>query len=295
MVNSMTGFAAGSGQFGPYAWTCEIRSVNGRGLDLRLRVPDWVDGLEKALRDKMGKALTRGTVNVAIKISRNDEIGAPRINTEQLGHVIAALRDIEEAAMASDLSLTPANPTEILAMRGVMDTSAPDDETADLRAALIAHMDEVFAEFIAARAAEGAQVADMLLGQVNTIDTLVKRAEAIWQERADHRRQAVTDMVTAVLTDTEIDKSRLEQELALLAIKQDVSEEIDRLKAHVETAHGLIASKVASGRKLDFLTQEFNREANTLCSKAQYIQLTEIGLDLKATIDQMREQVQNVE
>ncbi len=295
MVNSMTGFAAGSGQFGPYSWTCEIRSVNGRGLDLRLRVPDWIDGLEKALRDKMGKALTRGTVNLSIKISRNDDIGAPRINTEQLAHVITALRDIEEAAMAANLSLTPANPTEILAMRGVLDTSAPDDETTALRTAIVKHLDEVFAEFVAARGAEGAQVADMLRGQVKTIDTLVKRAETIWQDRADHRRQAVKDMVTSVLTDTEIDKARLEQEIALLAIKQDVSEEIDRLKAHVETAGTLIAAKTASGRKLDFLTQEFNREANTLCSKAQYIQLTEIGLDLKATIDQMREQVQNVE
>ena len=295
MVNSMTGFAAGSGQFGPYSWTCEIRSVNGRGLDLRLRVPDWIDGLEKTARDKMSKVLTRGTVNVAIKISRNDEVTAPRINPEQLGHVIIALRQIEEAAMASDLSLTPANPTEILAMRGVMDTSAPDEDTKALCGAVLAHLDSVFTEFVDARSIEGAQLAEMLRGQVKTIDTLVKRAETIWQDRADHRRQYVTDMVTAVLTDTEVDKSRLEQELALLAIKQDVSEEIDRLKAHVETGMSLIDADVATGRKLDFLTQEFNREANTLCSKAQYIQLTEIGLDLKATIDQMREQVQNVE
>jgi uncharacterized protein (TIGR00255 family) len=296
MTLSMTGFAARRGQGAGCTWAWDMRGVNGKGLDLRLRLPDWIEGLEVATRAALSAALSRGNVSVTLKLTRDaGEAGALRVNAVALGSVLAALREIEAAAMAAGVTLRQASQSEVLAIRGVAEAGTEDEDTAPLRAALLADLAGLVAEFQASRAAEGAALAAVIGAQIDRIDALVTEART----EAEARRPAVADALRAALarvTDaTEADPARVAQELALIAVKQDVTEEVDRLTAHIAAARALMADRAPVGRKLDFLMQEFMREANTLCSKSQAAGLTRIGLDLKVVIDQMREQVQNVE
>src|SRR3989338_4341223 len=232
MTISMTGFAAARGQGAGHSWAWDIRAVNGKGLDLRLRVPDWIDGLELALRGELSRALQRGNVSLSLKVARDglaDGAEGMRVNTPALASVLAALHSV-------------------------------------------------------------------ITGQLDRIATLAADAATEAQARRDAAATTLRDALTRVLANAEgVDETRLAQELALIAVKNDVTEELDRLSAHVDAARLLLAESAPVGRKFDFLMQEFMREANTLCSKSQALALTRIGLDLKTVIDQMREQVQNVE
>ena len=299
MTLSMTGFAARKGQGAGHSWAWDLRSVNGKGLDLRMRLPDWVDGLELALRGELAKALGRGSVSLALKISRDageeGEAGL-RLNTAALQAALLALRAVEDHAMRIGVTLGQASAADVLAVRGVVDQGAVEVDIAALRAAILADLPALLADFNAMRAAEGAALAGILSAQIERIDNLVAQAKTAAIARQDDAAQALRDGVARLLAQTDsIDRARLAQELALLAVKTDITEEIDRLTAHLQAARALLAESGQIGRKFDFLVQEFLREANTLCSKAQSIALTRIGLDLKTVIDQMREQVQNVE
>ena len=296
MLISMTGFASGRGAIEGYAWDWELRSVNGKGLDLRLRVPDWIDGLETALRARLGKALSRGNVTLSLRVQSEARSGRLQVNETQLGDVLEAIGRIESEAMARGISLAPSRPGDILAQRGVLEAASTEADTAPLQAALLEDFEPVLAAFLDMRRGEGAALTEILNGQMDEIARLTGAAA----EAADARRADVSETLRAalarVLDNSEgADPDRVAQELALLAVKSDVTEELDRLHTHVTTARDMIATGSPIGRKLDFLTQEFNREANTLCSKAQSGALTKIGLELKTVIDQMREQVQNVE
>ena len=299
MTVSMTGFAAAKGQGAGLSWTWDIRSVNGKGLDLRLRVPDWIDGLELALRTEISKALGRGNVSLTLKVARDGlSEGAEglRVNGPALSQVLAALATVENAAMAAGVTLAQATAADVLSVRGVLDTQSPDEDTAPLRAAILSDLPALLAAFTAMRAAEGAALNAVIAAQLDRIDTLHSAATQEAAARRDTAATALRDALAKLLTQAEgIDETRLAQELALLAVKQDVAEELDRLTAHVAAARALLSDPAPVGRKFDFLMQEFMREANTLCSKAQSMALTRIGLDLKTVIDQMREQVQNVE
>ena len=299
MTLSMTGFAARKGQGAGHSWAWDLRSVNGKGLDLRLRLPDWVDGLELALRGELAKALGRGSVSLAMKITRDageeGETGL-RLNTAALQAALLALRAVEDHAMRIGVTLGQASAADVLAVRGVVDQGAVEVDLAALRTAILADLPALLADFNAMRAAEGAALAGILSAQIERIDDLVAQAKTAAIARQDEAAQALRDGVARLLAQTDsIDRARLAQELALLAVKTDITEEIDRLTAHLQAARALLAESGQVGRKFDFLVQEFLREANTLCSKAQSITLTRIGLDLKTVIDQMREQVQNVE
>ncbi|MEI6799832.1 MAG: YicC/YloC family endoribonuclease [Pseudomonadota bacterium] len=299
MPLSMTGFAARKGHGAAHAWAWDLRSVNGKGLDLRLRLPDWVDGLELALRGELAKALGRGNVSLALKISRDgaDEGEASlRLNTAALQASLMALRAVEDHAMRIGVTLGQASAADVLAVRGVVEQGAAEVDIAALRSAILADLPALLADFNAMRAAEGAALAGILSAQIDRIADLVTQAKSAALARQDEAALALRDAVARILTQTDAaDPARLAQELALLAVKTDITEEIDRLTAHLQAARALLADTGPIGRKFDFLVQEFLREANTLCSKAQSIQLTRIGLDLKIVIDQMREQVQNVE
>ena len=299
MTISMTGFAARKGQGAGHGWGWDIRSVNGKGLDLRLRVPDWIDGLELALRGELGRALQRGSVALALKVARDgmsDGAEGLRVNPPALNAVLAALSVVEAAAMAQGVTLTQATAADVLAVRGVLDVSAADIDTGPLRAAILADLPALLAEFQAMRAAEGAALNGVITAQLDRIDALVSHATTEAAARRETQPAALREALTRVLANAEgVDESRLAQELALIAVRNDVTEELDRLKAHIAAARALLADAGQVGRKFDFLMQEFMREANTLCSKAQSLALTQVGLDLKTTIDQMREQVQNVE
>ncbi|MEY8834518.1 YicC/YloC family endoribonuclease [Phaeobacter italicus] len=296
-IHSMTGFAAAQGTTGAHSWSCELRSVNAKGLDLRLRIPEWLEGFEPFVRGELGKALARGNVSMTLRINRNEDAGADlTINEAMLATVLSSMAKIEAAAKVAGVDLTPSTSAEILSQRGVLEQGNTADDPAPIVAALKGAFAAILSDFVNMRASEGAALKAVLLDQLDEIDTLQSRAADLAEARKPQMAETLRTNLARVLDNADkVDEARVAQELALLAVKADVTEEIDRLKAHVSAARDLLAKGGAVGRKLDFLMQEFNREANTLCSKAQNSDLTAIGLDLKSVIDQMREQVQNIE
>lgn len=297
MTHSMTGFATRRGAQGAHSWAWDLRSVNGKGLDLRLRVPDWIDGLEMGLRGVLGKSLVRGSVSLTLKVTRDaGGDAAMRLNMAALQSALAMLAALEDEAMSMGVTLAQASQADILCLRGVMEQGSDDTDTAPLLAALMAEFPLLVDDLVTMRADEGRALKAVVLDQLDQIDALIVQAAQEAAARRDTVAQTLRDNVRKLLqaSDT-LDEKRIEQELALLAVKADVTEELDRLRAHVQAARALMAAHDPVGRKLDFLMQEFMREANTLCSKAQAMALTRVGLDLKTVIDQMREQVQNVE
>ena len=296
MLQSMTGFAAGQGGYQSFSWSWEVRGVNAKGLDMRIRVPDWIDGLEAELRKQAGSRLKRGNVTINLRLARDEATGGQRLNTTQLDVVLSAMAGIEHEAMARGISLGPSTAAEIVALRGMLEQDEDLSEPDALRAEILKDFQGVLTSFCEMRSGEGAALLTVLGGHVDEIEALVAHAETAAEARRPKAREALKAAMAAVLDNADgVDEARLAQELALIAIKADITEEINRLRAHVTAARELIGKDGSVGRKLDFLMQEFNREANTLCSKSNDSALTAVGLDLKAVIDQMREQVQNVE
>ncbi|KMK67469.1 YicC/YloC family endoribonuclease [Puniceibacterium sp. IMCC21224] len=296
MRQSMTGFAAGQGARDGLRWTWDLRSVNGKGLDLRIRVPDWIDGLEAGLRSAITPRLSRGNVTISLRLQGSEDEGALRLCEPQLEHVLDAMTRIEADAMAAGLSLAPSTAAQIVGLRGILEQSRTETDTAALRAQLLAEFPIILDGFIAMRAAEGTAVQAVLMQQLDEIAALTEQAVNLIPGRQAEQADKLRAALARVLDNSDgADPQRVAQELALIAVKADVTEEIDRLRAHVAAGRDLLATDGPMGRKLDFLSQEFNREANTLCSKAQSVSLTAVGLQLKTVIDQMREQVQNVE
>lgn len=296
MLYSMTSFASGSGAFDAYTWTWELRSVNGKGLDLRLRVPDWIDGLEAKLRARLTQSLSRGNVSLSLRVQSEEQTGSLTVNSAQLTDVLTAMNTVEAQAMDMGLSLAPANAADVLNVRGVLEVASTEQDTGPLCAAMMVNFDALVDSFLDMRSAEGASLETVLSGQLDRIAELTGQAAKAAEARKADMADTLRAQLARVLDNSDgADEARVAQELALLSVKADVTEEIDRLGAHVQAARDLLTAGSPIGRKLDFLSQEFNREANTLCSKSQSVDLTAIGLELKTVIDQMREQVQNVE
>jgi uncharacterized protein (TIGR00255 family) len=293
-LRSMTGFARADGSAAGARWTWELRSVNGKGLDIRLRLPPGLERLELPVRERAAKKLTRGSCTFALALHRDGAEGGIRINQAALDAVIAAFDDI-----AARVHAAPPTLDGILAIRGVLETAdgeEDEDTRAKLDAALLADLDKAVDALVAARASEGEAIGRVLDGHLTRIETLAKAAEAsparTVEAIRDRLARQVQDLLDAV---PQLDPQRLHQEAVLIATRADIREELDRLFAHVEQARALMAEGGPVGRRLDFLSQEFNRESNTLCSKANDRELTMIGLDLKTVVDQLREQVQNIE
>ncbi|MGR3483433.1 YicC/YloC family endoribonuclease [Salipiger marinus] len=292
----MTGFAAQSGEFAGMRWLWEVRGVNGKGLDLRLRLPEWIEGLEPAVRAAIGARVARGNVQVTLKLQSGGDEGACDLDEAVLGRILPALRRIEAQAAAQGLVLRSSSAAEIIALRGVLATGTTVSDVAALREALMANFQSAMDQFAAMREGEGAALATVLAAQLDEISRLTRSAaEAVEARRDDQAKKLALALARVGDAAPGMDPTRVAQELALIAVKSDVTEELDRLEAHVGAARELLAAEGAVGRKLDFLMQEFNREANTLCAKSAFAALTQIGLTLKTVIDQMREQVQNVE
>lgn len=292
-LNSMTGFARldGSAAGNRFAW--ELRSVNGRGLDLRLRLPPGFDAVEVAIRRKASETLSRGNVSVNLTVTRETSAQTFRIDETLLAALIDTARRHSGTPGIRDASLDG-----LLAIRGVVEVveAGPDEETAKaFEAELIAAFGKVLSDFQASRAAEGVALSRILGEQVDEIARLVAEAEALPARTPEAIRDRLEEQLAVLLAREDIDPQRLHVEAALIATRADVREEIDRLKAHIAQARELMAGAAAVGRRLDFLAQEFNRESNTLCSKSNDTALTRIGLALKAVVDQFKEQVQNVE
>lgn len=296
MVNSMTGFASGQGASDGFSWTWEIRSVNARGLDLRLRVPDWLPGLEQKLRATVGDALSRGAVTLNLRISREEDAGQVQLDADALQGALKTLSAIELEARAAGVTLTTPTAMDLMKLPGIVLATADVTEPEKLSATVQADFAPVLADFLAMRAGEGRALEQIIAGQLDEIESLVTTAQQQAKDRLPQMEATLRDNLNRVLANADgLDEARLAQEIAVLVVKSDVTEEIDRLMTHVKAARALLATDGPCGRKFDFLMQEFNREANTLCSKSQDSALTATGLDLKAVIDQMREQIQNVE
>jgi uncharacterized protein (TIGR00255 family) len=294
MVNSMTAFATRRGGFADFSWVWDLRGVNARGLDLKLRLPEGIDGLEAAVRAAIAPRIARGSLALSLRVQRESAAAPVRLDEAQMQRILEALARVAEAAAARGLALAPASAAEVLALRGVLEAGAAPEEDPVLPH-LLPDLARLLDDFVAMRAAEGRALAAVLADQLAGVARLTEAARAAALARADQAAEAFRLALARILDAVEVDPQRVAQELALLAVKADVTEELDRLEAHVAAARALLAEGGAVGRKLDFLMQEFNREANTLCSKAGAAELTRIGLDLKAAIEQMREQIQNVE
>ncbi len=297
-LQSMTGFATREGGDARQTWRWELRSVNARGLDLRYRGPEGRDALEAAFREAAKARFARGSIAASLRLSRRDGAPAARLDAEALAAALDVARMAFAAIEEADMPAAPISVEAILAQRGVLDMSEPEPDEAERAAqdaAILADGEAALDALLEARREEGARLAAVLSERIDRIEELVAQARAAAEERDRAAGPMLRRKLDAVLEGARIDPDRLAAELALIAVKGDVREEIDRLTAHVAAARELLAAEGPIGRRFDFLTQEFNREANTLCSKADFTALTQIGLELKTVIDQMREQVQNVE
>ncbi|MEQ8379080.1 YicC/YloC family endoribonuclease [Parvibaculum sp.] len=294
-LNSMTGFARVEGTLGAARWHWELRSVNGKGLDARLRLPQGMDTLEPRLRTELARHLRRGNCQVTLTLDRTAETVPLRVNQQALRVVLEAIGELQR-----EMEVMPPRPEGILALKGVLENSEEAKEDEEGRAAfddaLVASFADAAAALAAARAQEGTKLEGVLRAQVDEIERLTGQAASSPGAMPQAVQNRLSEQLRELLgTSPALSDERLAQEVALLATKADVREELDRLTAHVAQARELMDSTEPVGRRLDFLTQEFNREANTLCSKAADVSLTRIGLGLKAVIDQFREQIQNVE
>jgi uncharacterized protein (TIGR00255 family) len=293
-IKSMTGFARSDGALGALGWHWEAKSVNGRGLDVRVRLAPGFEGLEPQVRDAVAKHLVRGSVSVMLATERREGVTEVRLNEVALAQVLKAAERISHLTGAP-----PPTAEGLLALKGVLEVVEPAEDAAEVEArtaAMLASLDDTLSGLAAARASEGDRLAAVLSTQTDEIARLVEAAKSSPARSAEAIGARLAEQVRRIVdTGAGLDPARLHQEAVLVATRADIAEEIERLEAHVAAARDLLGEKGAVGRKLDFLAQEFNREANTLCSKSNDVEITRIGLALKAVIDQMREQVQNIE
>ncbi len=292
-LSGMTGFARIEGKSGAWSWSIEARSVNGRNLEARFKGPAGFDALERVVRDAAQQRFQRGQINIGLQAKRPETGGGVRLNQEALDRYLTLSAELVREGRA-----TPPAADGLLALKGVLEV-AEDDEDPEVRATVEAAMAESLAAALdglkAARMQEGAALLPVLTGMVDRIASLVADAEREATAQTAAIRERFTRRLGELVGDTSTLEERIVQEAAVLAAKADVREELDRLDSHVTAARELIAAGGGAGRRLDFLTQEFMREANTLCSKSATTALTATGLELKAVIEQFREQIQNVE
>jgi uncharacterized protein (TIGR00255 family) len=293
-LSSMTGFARAQDQFGPWRYAWEIKTVNSKGLDLRLRAPQNFDALEIKARAQISRRLARGACFANLAAKRDDAAVVTRINREALDKLLQALDDVPLHA-----SLRPASLDGLLSVRGIVEVIEPEDDEAQ-RAALedqmLATLSHALDALVASRESEGRALGEILLARLDRIARLAELAEQSPARKPEAIRARLAQQVSALLEGSNnLDPQRLHQEAVMLAVKADIREELDRLSAHVASARALLEKGGPIGRRLDFLAQELSRETNTLCAKSNDPALTAVGLELKIEVEQWREQVQNIE
>lgn len=293
-LQSMTGFSRREGTVGRYRWVWELRSVNGKGLDLRLRLPPGLEHLEAPAKALAAEKLARGNIQAGLSVSVSENKLEAVLNQEALSALLALRSQLKDIVDQSPLTLD-----QLFAIRGLVDfREAEDDEAArqERDRAISAGFADALAGLVAMREAEGEALNRVLSGQIDQIEALGLVVEQDPMRRPDEIARRLAAQVAALMeASATLDRDRLHQEAALLATKVDTREEIDRLKAHVRASRDLLEKGGPVGRKLDFMAQEFNRESNTICSKSNSAQVTAAGIELKVVIDQFREQVQNLE
>lgn len=293
-LTSMTGFARAAGALGAWRWTVELKCVNAKGLDLRLRLPGAFDRIETDAKAMLSKALARGTCFATVAATREGAGVTAQVNQALLAEVAQASK-----AAAEKFGLAPPTLDGLLSVRGIVEVVESVDDEAAMAAvakAVLASLEEAVAALVKAREAEGAALHKVLSERVDAIAALTEATDANPARKPEAVRARLAQSIASLMESGRgFDENRLHQEAILLAGKADIREELDRLKTHVAAARALLSEGGPVGRRLDFLAQEFGREANTLCAKANDVSLTQQGLELRAQIEQLREQVQNIE
>ena len=293
-LSSMTGFARSQGASGPYAFEWELKSVNAKGFDLRMRLPPGWDEIEALAKKRAGEVLSRGTVYANLNMKRANAASAVRVNEDVLASVVRVA-----SMLAGKIDAVAPSVDGLLSIKGVIEIVEPESDEAEDKAAMVAAaaaFDEALADLVAMRRREGMALGQILIQRMDEIEILAKRAEAAPGRKPEAVRARLAEQIAALLESFDrFDADRLTQEALLIAAKADIREELDRIASHISQAREMIGKGGPVGRRLDFLAQEFNREVNTCCSKSNDIELTNTGLEMKNVVEQFREQVQNLE
>jgi uncharacterized protein (TIGR00255 family) len=294
VLSSMTGFARSHGASGPYTFEWELKSVNAKGFDLRLRLPQGWDELEAFAKKRANELLSRGTVYANFNVKRADALSTVRINEDVLGAIVKVA-----SSLSGRIDAVAPSIDGLLAIKGVIEVVEPERDEEEDKAAMAAAsagFDEALENLVAMRRREGEALGQILSQRMDEMETLAKRAEAAPGRKPEAIKARLAEQIAALLeTSDRFDADRLNQEAILIAAKADIREELDRIASHIAQAREIIGKGGAIGRRLDFLAQEFNREVNTTCSKSNDVELTNIGLEMKNVVEQFREQVQNLE
>jgi uncharacterized protein (TIGR00255 family) len=292
-ISSMTGFSQGAGFSAPFHWRWELKTVNSKGLDLRLRLPPGFDALDIPSRAAISKALSRGACHANLSVTRESPTVTAKINSELLAHLMETL-----ASLPRPDHIGPVTLDGLLGLRGVVETGESEEDETALAAAqqrILSGLDVALAQLLHIRRDEGEALAIVLRQRIDRIEALTRAADASPARQPEAVKEKLRLAVAQVFELGRFDETRLYQEAVLLAAKADIREELDRLYSHVGAARKLLAEGGAVGRRLDFLAQEFGRETNTLCAKSNDASLTALGLELKVEVEQLREQAQNIE
>lgn len=293
-LSSMTGFARSNGASGPYTFEWEMKSVNAKGFDLRLRLPPGWDDLEAPAKKRAGELLSRGTVYANLNVKRTNAVAAVRINEDVLNAVVKVAGEL-----AGKIDAVAPSIDGLLGIKGVIEVVEPEgseDEDTAARAAAAMAFDEALNNLVEMRRREGTSLGQILRQRMDEIERLAKRAEAAPGRKPEAIKARLAEQIATLLeTSDRFDADRLNQEAILIATKADIREELDRIASHIAQAREMLGKGGPVGRRLDFLAQEFNREVNTCCSKSNDIELTNTGLEMKNVVEQFREQVQNLE
>jgi uncharacterized protein (TIGR00255 family) len=293
-LSSMTGFARSHGASGPFAFEWELKSVNAKGFDLRMRLPPGWDELEALAKKRAGEMLSRGTVYANLNVKRANAAATVRINEEVLNSIVKVA-----GQLAGKIDAVAPSIDGLLSIKGVIEVVEPEsseEEDKAAKAAAAAAFEEALQNLVAMRRREGMTLGQILIQRMDEIERLAKKAEAAPGRRPEAIKARLAEQVAALLeTSDRFDPDRLNQEALLIAAKADIREELDRIASHISQAREMIGKGGPIGRRLDFLAQEFNREVNTCCSKSNDLELTNTGLEMKNVVEQFREQVQNLE
>lgn len=294
----MTGYASDTILVGDFSLDAEIKSVNSKSFDLKIYLPEYMTFMENDIRQLVSKQIARGSIVLKIKAKHNDEASSNfTLNNEVLNTAIDEIKTIEQKCDEKNIQFSPLTVLDFFSVKGVWEENKiSQTDTVKLKSVMLDKLPELIKKFIETRRIEGQGLQAILVEKLSSIMEFIKEIDRILPERSRHLKKNFKTALDKIINEqNQVDENRLEQEIALMVIKQDIQEELDRLKVHIVSMQDLVNSSNVVGKKLDFLSQELNREVNTICSKSQYSDLTKLGIEMKTLVDQFREQVQNVE
>ena len=294
----MTGYASDTILVGNFSLDAEIKSVNSKSFDLKIYLPEYMTFMENDIRQLVSKQIARGSIVLKIKAKHNDETSSNfTLNNEVLNTAIDEIKTIEQKCDEKNIQFSPLTVLDFFSVKGVWEENKiSQTDTVELKSVMLDKLPELIKKFIETRRIEGQGLQAILVEKLSSIMEFIKEIDKILPDRSRHLKKNFKTTLDKIINEqNQVDENRLEQEIALLVIKQDIQEELDRLKVHIVSMQDLVNSSNVVGKKLDFLSQELNREVNTICSKSQYSDLTKLGIEMKTLVDQFREQVQNVE